>query len=47
MTGELMSSIPPGMGGMAFAVLVNRTNAKDVVALTTMTLAGPAVVQIL
>ncbi|MCJ1434748.1 hypothetical protein MMC27_004118 [Xylographa pallens] len=46
MAGQLTSSIPPGMGGMAFAALVNQTTAKDVMALTTMTLAGPATVQI-
>ncbi|MCJ1285719.1 hypothetical protein MMC26_005060 [Xylographa opegraphella] len=44
--GQLTSVIPPGMGGMAFAALVNQTTAKDVAALTTMTLAGPATVQI-
>ncbi|MCJ1383736.1 hypothetical protein MMC17_006850 [Xylographa soralifera] len=46
MAGQLTSSIPPGMGGMAFAALVNQTTAKDVTALTLMTLAGPAFVQI-
>ena len=44
--GQLTSSIPPGMGGMAFAALVNQTTAKDVATLITMTLAGPAAVQI-
>ncbi|MCJ1397864.1 hypothetical protein MMC11_001060 [Xylographa trunciseda] len=44
--GQLTTSIPPGLGGMAFAALVNQTTAKDVTALTTMTLAGPATVQI-
>ncbi|MCJ1416159.1 hypothetical protein MMC32_002494 [Xylographa parallela] len=46
MAGQLTTSIPPGMGGMAFAALVNQTTAKDVTALTTVTLAGPATVQI-
>ena len=38
--------IPEGLGGIAFAVLTNTQTAKDVNALTGITLAGPAPVQI-
>lgn len=38
--------IPEGLGGIAFAVLTNTQTAKDVNALTAITLAGPAPVQI-
>ncbi|KAL8784738.1 MAG: hypothetical protein Q9195_008920 [Heterodermia aff. obscurata] len=38
--------IPEGLGGMAFAALTNTQTATDVNALTGLTLAGPAPVQI-
>lgn len=43
---QFTTTIPPNMGGMAFAALVNQTTAVDVATLTLMTLAGPAPVQI-
>ena len=44
--GKVMSTIPSGLASLAFAALTDQKDAKDVNALTTATLAGPAPVQI-
>ena len=43
---SITTSIPPGIGGLAFAVLTDQNSALDVECLTAATVAGPAVVQI-
>lgn len=45
-TGEINTEIPAGLAGLAFAALTSQNTAADVNALTTVTLAGPAPVQI-
>ena len=42
----ISTNVPPGMGGLAFAVLTGQNSALDVDSLTAATVAGPAVVQI-
>ena len=44
--GMVQSTIPEGMAGMAFAALTAQNTAADVNSLTTVTIAGPAPVQI-
>lgn len=44
--GTFTTTVPPGLGGMAFAALTGQTAATDVGALTVATLAGPALVEI-
>ena len=44
--GRVESSIPSGMAGLAFAALTGQNTAVDVNALTGVTVAGPAPVQI-
>jgi len=44
--GRVVSTIPSGMAGLAFAALTAQKDALDVNALTAVTLAGPAPVQI-
>ena len=44
--GKVTSTIPYGLAGFAFAALTNQKDALDVNALTPLTLAGPAGVQI-
>ena len=44
--GKVESSIPSGMAGLAFAALTGQNTAVDVNALTGVTVAGPAPVQI-
>ena len=44
--GVFNTTVPPGMGGMAFAALTGQTMALDVAALTVATLAGPVPVPI-
>ncbi|MCJ1248777.1 hypothetical protein MMC30_005996 [Trapelia coarctata] len=43
--GIFTTTVPPGMGGMAFAALTGQMAAQDVGALTVATVAGPAIVQ--
>ena len=44
--GVVKSTIPEGMGGIAFAALTGQNTAEDVNSLTAVTIAGPAPVQI-
>ena len=44
--GNIASTIPDGLAGLAFAALTNQNSALDVNTLTGVTLAGPAPVQI-
>lgn len=44
--GVVTSTIPDGLGGVAYAALTNSTTATGVVQLTDETVAGPAIVQI-
>lgn len=44
--GKVMSTIPSGLAGLAFAALTAQNTAVDVNSLTSATLAGPAPVQI-
>jgi len=44
--GVFNTTVPPGMGGMAFAALTGQTMARDVAALTVATLAGPVPVPV-
>ena len=44
--GQVTSTIPSGMAGLAFAALTAQKDAMDVNSLTSATLAGPAPVQI-
>ena len=44
--GKVETTIPDGLAGMAFAALTSQNKAPDVNALTAVTLAGPAPVQI-
>ena len=44
--GVVKSTIPEGMAGMAFAALTGQNTAEDVNSLTSVTIAGPAPVQI-
>ena len=44
--GKVTSSIPNGLAGLAFAALTGQNTALDVNALTGVTVAGPAPVQI-
>lgn len=44
--GVFNTTLPPGMGGVAFAALTGQRRARDVAALTVATLAGPVAVPI-
>ena len=44
--GVVKSTIPEGMAGIAFAALTGQKTAGNVTDLTSVTLAGPAPVQI-
>ena len=44
--GVVTSTIPNGLGGVAYAALTNSSTATDVTQLTNETVAGPAIVQI-
>lgn len=44
--GFVETTIPDGLAGIAFAALTGQQAALDVNALTPLTLAGPAVVQV-
>ena len=44
--GIFTTTVPPGLGGLAFAALTGQTAAQDVGGLTVATLAGPALVEI-
>lgn len=45
-SGEVKTEIPAGLAGLAFAALTGQNTAVDVNALTAVTIAGPAPVQI-